>query len=201
MQYIVVRDEVTPAEALRLIAGEDLPADLTVSFWACAEAQDLVDLGVSPDAAVRLVAARSLARRYKSVLPAKRPVIGGLADVQRLAGDLETLESERMILLFLDDRNRLIASELLTCPADDPGRVDFEPDRVATKARGYKASGVVMVHNHPGSPKPWPSVADDWASEQLNVALAKCEIELVDCVILGAPGTVPFSYHDTGRLC
>ena len=61
------------------------------------------------------------------------------------------------------------------------------------------ASGFAVAHNHP-SGDPSPSRADIQVTRQLREAAKVMGIDLLDHVIVGDPGTEPYSFNDAGLV-
>ena len=90
---------------------------------------------------------------------------------------------EQFRVLFLDNRNRLVADE-----AQARGTVDHTtvyPREVVKRALELHASALILVHNHPcGDPS--PSREDVAMTREVRQAAAALGIELHDHVIVGA---------------
>ena len=85
-------------------------------------------------------------------------------------------------MLFLDNRNRLLADE-----AQQRGTVNHTPvypREVAKRALELHATALILVHNHP-SGDPTPSRDDIAMTEQIRVAAAALSIVLHDHIIVG----------------
>jgi DNA repair protein RadC len=94
---------------------------------------------------------------------------------------------EQFRLLFLNNRNRLIADEV-----QQTGTVDHTPlypREVVHRALELGASALIMVHNHP-SGDPTPSKADIAMTHAVRDALGKIDIRLHDHIIIGRTDTV-----------
>ncbi len=91
-------------------------------------------------------------------------------------------ESEYMLNLYLDGRNRLIRKARLFRGTLD--RVPHYPREVAKEALACNAAGVIVAHNHP-SGKADPSTADVKATERVAAALETVGIRLVDHLVVG----------------
>ena len=92
---------------------------------------------------------------------------------------------ERLHLLFLDRKNRLIADE-----EQQRGTVDHTPvypREVVKRALELGASAIILVHNHP-SGDPTPSKADIAITRKIAEAAAKLGIEVHDHIIIGRKG-------------
>jgi len=102
-----------------------------------------------------------------------------LLDYCRAAMGRETVEQFR--LLFLDNRNRLIADEV-----QQKGTVNHTPlypREVVKRALELNASALIMVHNHP-SGDPTPSIQDIEMTRAVRDALSQIDIRLHDHLII-----------------
>ncbi len=85
-------------------------------------------------------------------------------------------------MLFLDNRNRLLADE-----AQQRGTVNHTPvypREVAKRALELHATALILVHNHP-SGDPTPSRDDILMTQQIKAAAAALSIVLHDHIIVG----------------
>jgi DNA repair protein RadC len=89
---------------------------------------------------------------------------------------------EQFRVLFLDTRNRLLADE-----AQARGTVNHTPvypREVVKRALELKATGLILVHNHP-SGDPTPSRDDLEMTQEVKRAASALSIVLHDHVIVG----------------
>ncbi len=89
---------------------------------------------------------------------------------------------EQFRVLFLDNRNRLLADE-----AQQRGTVNHTPvypREVAKRALELHATALILVHNHP-SGDPAPSRDDIAMTEQIRAAAAALSIVLHDHIVIG----------------
>ena len=96
---------------------------------------------------------------------------------------------EHFMMLCLDNRNRLIAEELLS-----RGTVDQTPvyvREVINAALRHHAKAVILVHNHP-SGETEPSRADIEMTAELRTALALVTVTLHDHLIVAGKTVVSF---------
>lgn len=91
-------------------------------------------------------------------------------------------ETEQFRILFLDQKNVLIADEQQQYGTVD--HVPVYPREVAKRALELNASAVILVHNHP-SGDPTPSSADIDMTHQIEQALRTLNIKLHDHLIIG----------------
>ena len=91
-------------------------------------------------------------------------------------------KKEHFRVLFLDNRNRLLADE-----AQGRGTVDHTPvypREVVKRALELHATAIILVHNHP-SGDPTPSREDIDMTREVKTAAAVLDVLLHDHVIVG----------------
>jgi len=139
-------------------------------------------------AAMKLVQAAAL--RLSRAELNERPV---LADWDKLIGYLNAQLSrervEQFRVLFLDNRNRMLADE-----QQSRGTVNHTPvypREVARRALELHASAVILVHNHP-SGDPAPSRADIEITRDIKAALTTVAVAVHDHIIVGNGTWVSF---------
>jgi len=152
--------------------------------------------GIGPSRAARLLAAVELGRRTLFGDREGRPLMLSPRDLvnyllPRYAGS----SVERFGVILLDQKQRVIRSEILTVGTVDSGMM--HPREVFRVAMLASASFVAVFHNHP-SGDPLPSVADRVATKRLYDVGDLVGIPLLDHVILG--GTTFFSFKQAGGL-
>jgi len=114
--------------------------------------------GIGPKTALdlRLLHTISSHMARKSIM--NRPVLSSwnaLLDYCRTAMQFEPVEQFRV--LFLDNKNRLIADEILGKGTID--RAPVYPREIVKRALAVEATAIILAHNHP-SGDPTPSQAD-----------------------------------------
>lgn len=102
---------------------------------------------------------------------------GTVADFAR---DLQNSDIEKMLVLYLSSRNELIC---LQVSEGSIGQVAIYPREVAKHAILSGATGVILVHNHPGGHLE-PSKEDISITKQIKEGLSLFNIKLLDHVIL-----------------
>lgn len=123
-------------------------------------------------------------------------VIDGWVALERYLGASMALrEVEELRVLFLDNKNRMIADEVMG--AGTLNQAPVYAREIARRALALNAAAVIMAHNHP-SGDPTPSEADVVVSRKVKAALEAVEVRLHDSVVVGKGRTV--SLHALGRL-
>lgn len=143
-------------------------------------------MGETSAAALKIVAlaARRLARTGVQA----QPVLGSWqALLDYLTIDMAHLNHERVRVLYLDMKNRLIHDQLVTDGSIDEAAI--HPREVVKRALDLGASALILVHNHPsGSPE--PSRADVQITNRIAEAGRLLGIVVHDHVIIGKEGHV-----------
>jgi len=133
---------------------------------------------------IAAVAAKRMARAQVR----EQPVLGSWsALIDYLAIDMAHLTRERVRVLYLDSKNRLVKDEHISEGTIDEASV--HPREVIHHALDSGASGLILVHNHPsGSPE--PGKADIQLTHRVAEAGRLVGVTLHDHVIVGSEGHV-----------
>lgn len=144
--------------------------------------------GVGETSAAALKSVALAARRMARGEVQNRPVLGSWqALLDYLAIDMAHLTVERVRVLYLDARNRLIDDHHLGDGSIDEAAI--HPREVIRRALDVGSSALILVHNHPsGSPE--PSRADIQITRQIAEAGRLLGITVHDHVIVGREGHV-----------
>ena len=152
--------------------------------------------GIGPGKAVTLAAAFELGRRAASEKADDGCQLSSPARVFSLMLPvMKHLDHEECWALLLNKANRLICREKMSSGGMESTVIDCKA--VIRKAIEKKASGVILVHNHP-SGNALPSQADINQTRVLTKALKTCELSLLDHVIIGRDGY--YSFADENML-
>jgi DNA repair protein RadC len=138
-------------------------------------------MGEASAAALKIVQAAAL-RLARAELQ-ERPILGNwdvLMDYLNAVLARERVEQFRV--LFLDNRNRLLADEALG--RGTVNHTPVYPREVLKRALELGATALILVHNHP-SGDPAPSQDDIVMTRQIGQAIKPLSIELHDHVIVG----------------
>jgi DNA repair protein RadC len=153
-----------------------------------AELLTVEDLGEAGAAALKLVQAASVRLLKQPV--AEAPLMTSwdrVTDYLRAAMAHERVEQFRV--LFLDNRNRLIADEVQG--RGTIGHTPAYPREVVRRALELHATAVVLAHNHP-SGEPTPSREDIAMTKDIERAAATMGIAVHDHIIVGHARCVSF---------
>lgn len=138
--------------------------------------------GLAPERAVRLAALWELAERW---FPDDRPTIGSPRDALLVLDGLRSAATERIVVLLLDARHRLMRSEVVAVGTVNASRL--QPRDVLAPALTAGAAALIVAHNHP-SGDPAPSRADRHVTEALRQAAAVVGLPLLDHIIVARRG-------------
>ncbi|HEX2603735.1 MAG TPA: DNA repair protein RadC [Oxalicibacterium sp.] len=99
---------------------------------------------------------------------------------------------ESFTVLFLDVKNRLIASEELF--RGTLTQASVYPREVVKAALAHNAAALLLAHNHPsGSPE--PSAADHSLTHALKTALALVDVRVLDHFVVAGSQVYSFAEH------
>lgn len=99
-------------------------------------------------------------------------------------------EAEVFVVIFLDNRHRIIAREDMFHGTIDGASV--HPREVVKRALLHNAAAVIFAHNHPSGVAE-PSRADQTLTERLKSALSLVDIRVIDHIVIGSDLCVSFA--------
>lgn len=99
-------------------------------------------------------------------------------------------EREHFVVMFLDNRHRLIKDEILFSGTVDGAKVYSR--EVVKRALALNAAAVIFEHNHPSGVAD-PSAADQRLTQDLIRALGTVDIRVLDHFVVGADEVVSFA--------
>lgn len=109
-----------------------------------------------------------------------------------LRAHLGSEQREIFSALFLDNQNRLIASEDLFYGTIDSAAV--YPREVVKAVLKHNAAALILAHNHPSGVES-PSEADKRITSRLQAALQLIDVRVIDHLIVGGSNTYSFAEH------
>ena len=115
--------------------------------------------------------------------------------INYLKGKIAYKEEENFIVLFLNNANKLVATEGLFCGTIDKSAV--YPREVVKKVVEYNAKGVIFAHNHP-SGNIRPSRADIDLTDHMVKSLKMIDVFVLDHVIVSRENY--YSFLEEGLL-
>lgn len=144
--------------------------------------------GVGETSAGALKSVAIAARRMARSEIAQKPVLGSWhALIDYLTIDMAHLKVERVRVLYLDTRNRLIDDHHVGDGSIDEASI--HPREVIKRAMDLGASALILVHNHP-SGNAEPSQPDIQITRRIAEAGRLLNVTVHDHVIIGREGHV-----------
>jgi DNA repair protein RadC len=176
----VARTLLSSAEG-RLNAIADMPMERLCSVS-----------GIGRSKAVTIAAAFELGRRCSMELavPDKVAVSSPKVVFRMMLPFLRGLDHEECWAMFLNRANYVLGKERMSVGGLESTVVDVKA--ILRRALDRKASGVILVHNHP-SGSAMPGQADIRQTAVLKKALQTCEIQLVDHVVVAEDSWYSFA--------
>jgi len=173
-----------PRKDTKSIAKELLSRFKTINGVLTADQKDLTAIsGISTHTAVFLSFLRDVAILYaKNGLHNRDLLASPQVVYDYLKVSLKGAVDEEFKILFLDNRNQLIAVE--TFKTGTVNRSVVYPRKVVERALYNHAVGVIVAHNHPSGVLQ-PSQDDKEITKAIKDALKTVEITLLDHVIIG----------------
>ena len=155
--------------------------------------------GIGPGKAVTLAAAFELGKRcsLESSSSIRTPISSPKTVSIMMQPLLRGLDHEECWILYLNRANFLISKEKISSGGIDATIMDCR--HILMKALEKKASGIIIVHNHP-SGSSLPGTADIQATRQLDKALKACEISLIDHVIIAEDNYYSFADEQSEKI-
>jgi DNA repair protein RadC len=179
------RDDTRELAKILIARFGSLPAVLAAEPEALKGIKGLGDTGV---ATLKFVEACALRMLQKQVL--NRPVLSSWRSVEDyLQASMSHIIYERFRVLFLNNKNILIADEILS-----EGTVNHTPVYVRDimkRALELGATALILVHNHP-SGDAQPSRDDINLTQEIVEAARRLQISIHDHIIVAREGQVSF---------
>ncbi|QCT19246.1 JAB domain-containing protein [Jejubacter calystegiae] len=139
----------------------------------------------------QLRAIAELARRYHaSQMEEEKPLLNPEMVRYFLQGQLADEEREIFMVLFLDNRNRVISHGRLF--SGTLSHVEVHPREIVREALKHNAAAVILAHNHP-SGKAEPSRADRLLTENIVRSCNLMEIRVLDHLVIGRGESISFA--------
>ncbi|QYF91915.1 DNA repair protein RadC [Massilia sp. PAMC28688] len=153
--------------------------------------------GMGPAKYAQLQAVMELARRaIAEQLQAGSTLASPDAASTYLRMSIGRQPHESFVVLFLDVKNRLIASEEMS--RGTLTHTSVYPREIVKAALRHNAASVILAHNHPSGVAE-PSAADMQLTRALMQALALVDVRVVDHFVIAGPHVHSFADH--GQLC
>lgn len=149
--------------------------------------------GLGPAKYAQLQAVMELARRSIAEDIRAGEVLSSPQSVKQYLQLLLSRRSyESFVVLFVDVKNRLIASEELF--RGSLTHTSVYPREVVKAAMAHNAASLILAHNHP-SGTPEPSAADRTLTQSLKQALALVDVRVLDHFVVAGRQVYSFAEH------
>ena len=153
--------------------------------------------GIGKTKALTLLAAFEAGRRSMSGVREDDRIITDARDaVEMVAPLIASLDHEECWVIFLNRANRVITKERMSSGGSTS--TTFDVKMVVKRAVERLASGIIMVHNHPGG-NPAPGESDRRQTEALRSAASLLDINLLDHIIVARNKYYSFSEEEFKR--
>ena len=185
------RKDCKQAAKAALSRFKTLPAVIEADSTELCEVDGIGSKNVFGIKLVKAVADRYLENRIIRT----DPLTNAQALFDYLRHSMAGRDRECFRVLYLDAKNRVLASELLfegTLTASS-----VYPREIVKSALAHRAAAVIFVHNHP-SGDPEPSAADFAVTRQLVFACMTMGITVHEHLVIG--GAAYFSFADNGHI-
>lgn len=147
--------------------------------------------GIGQSVAILFGLIREIFQRV-SLQPLKDEIIiaSSIHVIQYYKNLLDNEKKEQLRVMFINNKNRLIAEEQLQ--QGTVNRTQIYPAEIVEKTLAYGASAIIVVHNHP-SGEPKPSLEDIEVTSHLKDLLKALEVRLLDHIVIGRKGVYSFA--------
>lgn len=186
-----------PQKDVRPLARDLLEKFKTLGGVLDAELEDVCKIsGISENSALLFRIQKDLCCRYLKEKMLKQDVMSSPERVKDFARmKLGGYKEEAMLGIYLNTRNHVIEAKIIS-----RGTVDntvVYPRNIAAEALALKASGVILVHNHPAG-SVTPSAEDMEFTRMVKTILASLEISLLDHLIVSKDSV--YSFHEKRNI-
>lgn len=148
-------------------------------------------IGVAKYAQLRGIA--ELARRFYNVqMEEQDPILTPDMTREFLQSQLSGLEREIFMVIFLDNRNRVLKHSRLF--SGTLSHVEVHPREIVREVIKVNAAGVILAHNHPSGCAE-PSRADKEITERIIKCCQFMDIRVLDHLIIGRGEYISFAEH------
>lgn len=156
-----------------------------------AEFAHVEGIGVAKYAQLKGIA--ELARRFQCVrMQEEDPILTPAMTREFLQSQLTDIEREIFMVIFLDNRNRVLKHSHLF--SGTLSHVEVHPREIVREAIKLNAAGVILAHNHPsGCAK--PSRADKEITDRIVKCCQFMDIRVLDHLIIGRGEYLSFAEH------
>lgn len=190
---ILIRTGTEKMNAVEIARHMLLAAEGSLNEIASMSTERLCETeGIGTSKAVTIAAAFELGRRSTSEpIVKERTTVSSPRMVFRIMLPLlRGLDHEECWAIFLNRANYILGKEKMSSGGQDSTVIDVK--RIIRRSLDKKASGVILIHNHP-SGNALPGKADITQTGILRNALKTCDLQLVDHVIIAEDSWYSFA--------
>jgi DNA repair protein RadC len=120
----------------------------------------------------------------------KAPILGtSEALIDYLFADMAHLPAERLRVLFLNSKNRLLRDEMMS--EGSVNEAPIYPREIMRRALEVGATALILAHNHPSGDSQ-PSEGDIRATQRVSEAAQALDIRIHDHVVIARSGWSSF---------
>ena len=109
-----------------------------------------------------------------------------------LVSQISHLEHEVFFMIFLDNKHRILASEIMFKGTIDGASV--YPRECVKRALTLNAAACILSHNHPSGVST-PSISDKQITSKIKDAMALVDIRILDHIIVAGIETYSFAEY------
>ncbi len=191
LYYCIPRKDTKPIAKALLRRFASLSGVLDATYEELCEVE-----GVGPQTALFIKLLKRLVEEYRrGPVRAGRRLSNPEAVVEYLRVKMAGLKDEQFRVLYLDGQNRLIEETVLQ--EGTPTEAVVYPRKVIEEALRLKATGIILVHNHPSGSRE-PSASDRALTERISTLARELDIRVLDHIIVTGEGYT--SFHERGLL-
>lgn len=149
---------------------------------------------VSEKTAIMVTMAPHIVRRYFQAQNCERDELNNSRLIGKYVISLLSARAyEAFYCVCLDTKRRVIGSALLS--EGSKTQTEIYPRQVVECALKYRASGIVIAHNHPSTDL-LPSSSDESCTQTIKRIVEAIDIDLIDHVIVGGNKYYSFAEHN-----
>lgn len=137
--------------------------------------------GIGDAKALKIIATASIAKRIDNKIAINSNVIDSPRTVYQLCSDIKDQLQENFVVLFLDNKSKLIEKKILYTGTSN--EITISPKEIFTEAIKKRSHAIIIVHNHPSGDKT-PSIQDIESTKKIIEIGKLVGISLLDHIII-----------------
>jgi len=181
-----------PRKDTKPLAKELLKRFGSIASVLDATYEELMEVeGIGQQTALHIKLIKRLIEEYmREPLQKGKKITSAQLAVEYLKAKMAGLKDEQFRVLFLDNQNKIIKESLIE--QGTPSEAIVYPRKIIEEALLVKATGIILVHNHPGGSLE-PSANDISLTKKLNSIARELGIRVLDHLIITRYGYISFS--------